>query len=163
MRPTPVRRPPAGRSPARGGGTGNRDGGRVPEHIIAGETSLPEDAFGLSPREREVLHMLALGKSNPEIAEDLFIGRGTVRTHVSNILAARRQHAHRSRDDRSGSRFLRKSAPSRLCHLAEAQAPVGCKICHPTSARCQMCRPARAGIIDACPLTRSPARARGRR
>ena len=50
-------------------------------------TSLPEDAFGLSPREREVLHMLALGKSNPQIAEDLFIGRGTVRTHVSNILA----------------------------------------------------------------------------
>jgi DNA-binding NarL/FixJ family response regulator len=45
------------------------------------------EAFGLSPREREVLGMLALGKSNPEIAEDLFIGRGTVRTHVSNILA----------------------------------------------------------------------------
>jgi predicted ATPase/DNA-binding CsgD family transcriptional regulator len=47
----------------------------------------PDDAFGLSPREQEVLHMLALGKSNPEIAEMLFIGRGTVRTHVSNILA----------------------------------------------------------------------------
>jgi DNA-binding NarL/FixJ family response regulator len=48
---------------------------------------LPDDAFGLSPREHEVLRMLALGKSNPEIAEMLFIGRGTVRTHVSNILA----------------------------------------------------------------------------
>jgi DNA-binding CsgD family transcriptional regulator len=48
---------------------------------------LPDDAFGLSPREHEVLRMLALGKSNPEIAEVLFIGRGTVRTHVSNILA----------------------------------------------------------------------------
>jgi DNA-binding CsgD family transcriptional regulator len=51
------------------------------------QAPLPDDAFGLSPREREVLHMLALGKSNPEIAEVLFIGRGTVRTHVSNILA----------------------------------------------------------------------------
>ena len=49
--------------------------------------SLPDDAFGLSPRERDVLRMLALGKSNPEIAEGLFIGRGTVRTHVSSILA----------------------------------------------------------------------------
>jgi DNA-binding NarL/FixJ family response regulator len=30
--------------------------------------------------------LLAKGKSNPEIAEALYIGRGTVRTHVSNIL-----------------------------------------------------------------------------
>lgn len=42
---------------------------------------------GLSPRELEVLRLLAAGKSNPEIAEALYIGRGTVRTHVSNILA----------------------------------------------------------------------------
>ena len=45
------------------------------------------DAAGLSPRELDVLRLLAAGKSNPEIAEALFIGRGTVRTHVSNILA----------------------------------------------------------------------------
>jgi DNA-binding CsgD family transcriptional regulator len=51
------------------------------------DTLLTDDAFGLSPRELEVLRMLALGKSNPEIAEALFIGRGTVRTHVSNILS----------------------------------------------------------------------------
>ena len=43
-------------------------------------------AAGLSPREHEVLRLLAEGKSNPEIADALFIGRGTVRTHVSNIL-----------------------------------------------------------------------------
>jgi predicted ATPase/DNA-binding CsgD family transcriptional regulator len=41
---------------------------------------------GLSPRELDVLRLLATGKSNPEIAEALYIGRGTVRTHVSNIL-----------------------------------------------------------------------------
>jgi predicted ATPase/DNA-binding CsgD family transcriptional regulator len=46
----------------------------------------PIQAFGLSPREHEVLQLLATGKSNPEIAEALYIGRGTVRTHVSNIL-----------------------------------------------------------------------------
>ncbi|MGH2559777.1 MAG: ATP-binding protein [Thermomicrobiales bacterium] len=42
---------------------------------------------GLTERELEVLRLLAVGRSNPEIAEVLFIGRGTVRTHVSNILA----------------------------------------------------------------------------
>jgi DNA-binding CsgD family transcriptional regulator len=47
----------------------------------------PADTAGLSPREFDVLKLLAAGKSNPEIADALFIGRGTVRTHVSNILA----------------------------------------------------------------------------
>ncbi len=44
-----------------------------------------EEMFTL--REREVLPLLAAGMTNPEIAERLFVGRGTVRTHVSNILA----------------------------------------------------------------------------
>jgi DNA-binding CsgD family transcriptional regulator len=51
-----------------------------------GRKSAPDAPFGLSPREHEVLHLLALGKSNPEIADALFIGRGTVKTHVSTIL-----------------------------------------------------------------------------
>jgi ATP/maltotriose-dependent transcriptional regulator MalT len=59
----------------------------VPSRSSPAEAPIADDTFGLSPREREVLGMLALGKSNPEIAEALFIGRGTVRTHVSNILA----------------------------------------------------------------------------
>lgn len=42
---------------------------------------------GLSPRELDVLRLLVSGQSNPEIAEALFIGRGTVKTHVGNILA----------------------------------------------------------------------------
>ncbi len=48
---------------------------------------LPADDAGLSPREWDVLRLLVAGKSNPEIAEALFIGRGTVKTHVVNILA----------------------------------------------------------------------------
>jgi len=44
------------------------------------------DLDDLSPREIEVLRLMALGKSNQEIAEALFISRNTVSTHVRNIL-----------------------------------------------------------------------------
>lgn len=44
------------------------------------------DECELTSRELDVLRLLAMGKSNPEIADSLFISRGTVRTHVSNIL-----------------------------------------------------------------------------
>jgi DNA-binding NarL/FixJ family response regulator len=40
----------------------------------------------LSRREVEVLRLLSEGRSNPEIADALVIGRRTVRTHVSNIM-----------------------------------------------------------------------------
>ena len=53
-----------------------------PEREVA-----PAAASGLSPRELEVLRLLAAGRSNLEIAEELFVSRGTVRTHVSSILA----------------------------------------------------------------------------
>ena len=43
-------------------------------------------AVGLTEREVDVLRLLVAGQSNPEIAAALFISRGTVRTHVSNIL-----------------------------------------------------------------------------
>jgi two-component system, NarL family, response regulator LiaR len=40
----------------------------------------------LSPREREVLDLIASGQSNRQIATELIIGEQTVKTHVSNIL-----------------------------------------------------------------------------
>jgi DNA-binding NarL/FixJ family response regulator len=43
-------------------------------------------SLGLSPRELEVLRLLAAGKTNPEIAETLYISRRTARAHVSNLL-----------------------------------------------------------------------------
>jgi DNA-binding NarL/FixJ family response regulator len=44
------------------------------------------DLDDLSPREIDVLGLLAAGKSNREIADALFISRNTVSTHVRNIL-----------------------------------------------------------------------------
>ena len=47
----------------------------------------PSSAPNLTPREHEVLRLLADGLSNAEIAARLFLGEATVKTYVSNILA----------------------------------------------------------------------------
>ena len=39
----------------------------------------------LSPRELEVLRLVAAGRSNPEIARTLFIGEATVKTHLLHV------------------------------------------------------------------------------
>ncbi|HVT70571.1 MAG TPA: response regulator transcription factor, partial [Trebonia sp.] len=43
--------------------------------------------FGLTDREREVLVLVAAGRTNAEIAQALFISAKTASVHVSNILA----------------------------------------------------------------------------
>jgi NarL family two-component system response regulator LiaR len=49
------------------------------------ESSLPSD--DLTEREREVVHLIARGCSNQEIAQTFVISEKTVKTHVSHILA----------------------------------------------------------------------------
>jgi NarL family two-component system response regulator LiaR len=41
----------------------------------------------LTAREMEILMLMAEGKSNQEIADELFIALKTAKTHVSNILS----------------------------------------------------------------------------
>lgn len=47
----------------------------------------PAEALGLTSRERDVLRLVAVGRSNRQIAEELFISPKTASVHVSNILA----------------------------------------------------------------------------
>ncbi|MFI1438631.1 response regulator [Streptomyces fructofermentans] len=51
------------------------------------QTTLRRDLSGLTPRELEVLGLLATGLSNAELAERLFLSPTTVKTHVGRILS----------------------------------------------------------------------------
>lgn len=59
---------------------------RIPPEIA---TELAEHSGddGLSPREIDVLRLIAAGNSNKEIANKLFIAEETVKSHVTNILS----------------------------------------------------------------------------
>ena len=48
---------------------------------VAGDAGLDT----LSGREREVLGLIGQGKTNAEIAAELFVGEGTVKTHVNHV------------------------------------------------------------------------------
>lgn len=69
---------------------GHADGRSDLVRAIAGDPPNPTrrtDTFGLSGREREVLGLVAQGRTNREIGERLFISQKTVGVHVGNILA----------------------------------------------------------------------------
>jgi ATP/maltotriose-dependent transcriptional regulator MalT len=65
--------------------------GLPPDQAVAGQDSEPgrraSDELGLTPRERDVLMLIAEGRTDRQIAEALFISPRTVAMHVSSILA----------------------------------------------------------------------------
>jgi DNA-binding CsgD family transcriptional regulator/tetratricopeptide (TPR) repeat protein len=59
----------------------------VMRSVIGDRSPAPANTFGLSGREREVLTLIAEGRTNREIGQRLFISQKTVGVHVGNILA----------------------------------------------------------------------------
>src|SRR5580765_2656151 len=62
----------------------------VPPEVAAGLVSeirlrKQHDAPALTPREQEILHLIAAGKSLPQIAKELYLGLTTVKTHVQHL------------------------------------------------------------------------------
>jgi RNA polymerase sigma factor (sigma-70 family) len=60
-----------------------------PEDVLEPDSvsqELPKEFALLTPREREVLELVALGLTNRDIAQQLYISEGTVKTHVTHLL-----------------------------------------------------------------------------
>jgi DNA-binding NarL/FixJ family response regulator len=55
-------------------------------HAGQHDISLPPELAELTPRELEVLKLIAKGANNREIAQTLYISEGTVKNHVTNLL-----------------------------------------------------------------------------
>lgn len=77
----PRRPDPAGPSPAALARSGDTGHGTEPKESAS--DALP---VALTEREAEVLRLVAQAMSNAEIAQRLYIGEATVKTHVSNVL-----------------------------------------------------------------------------
>ncbi len=63
---------------------------RLIAHFLSQQRAAPDEASRLAvltTREREVLVLIAHGRSNAEIAAELHLSEGTVKTHVGRILA----------------------------------------------------------------------------
>ena len=84
----PGPREPVAVGPGRPGSDAGADIARaIDERVIASLRKGPADIYGLSPREREVLNILAEGRTDRDIAARLFISERTVHVHVRRILS----------------------------------------------------------------------------
>ena len=79
---TPGERPGADRPlSSQSGAIGSEAGGSGQSGAVAGEVE------SLTPREIEVLRLLSQGQTNPQIAQNLQVSRGTVKIHVQHIIS----------------------------------------------------------------------------
>jgi len=59
---------------------------RLVQRAVQARAGAPRPAPGLTARERDVLDLVAEGRSNTEIAEQLHIGVTTVKTHITSLM-----------------------------------------------------------------------------
>ena len=59
----------------------------VQHHLVDAVAGRPELPDGLTPREVEVLTLVAQGLSNTEIAAKLFVSEATVKSHINHLFA----------------------------------------------------------------------------
>jgi DNA-binding NarL/FixJ family response regulator len=58
---------------------------RLLAHLAAGPTARSSASDALSPRELDVVRAVARGRTNAEIAAELFVSLSTVKTHLTNV------------------------------------------------------------------------------
>jgi NarL family two-component system response regulator LiaR len=59
---------------------------RILTRLSQGASYVPDDKGQLSERETEVMMMVARGRTNKEIAQELILSEGTVKAHISHIM-----------------------------------------------------------------------------
>lgn len=88
-----------------------------------GERKRPSHGWAsLTPTERQIVALVREGLTNPQIAERLFIAKGTVRIHLQHVFRKLAADARRTRSSRGTARCLGDSAleqPSRLTGLVD--------------------------------------------
>jgi DNA-binding NarL/FixJ family response regulator len=65
----------------------NRQGAHQAGSGGSGQSRRTEQMESLTPREVEVLKLLSQGQTNPQIAQNLLVSRGTVKIHVQHIIS----------------------------------------------------------------------------
>lgn len=59
---------------------------KIPELMSSGGETFDYDAYDISEKEQAIIEQVAQGRSNKEIAEELYLSEGTVRNYISTVL-----------------------------------------------------------------------------